>query len=79
MSSPKITSSTATPANDPKSLQSPHPTYSPRLSELRGELSPRASSRGPQSPRTGEVRLSNLGKSPPETASKQGEKQTRVN
>ncbi|XP_041022138.1 boron transporter 1-like [Juglans microcarpa x Juglans regia] len=70
VSSPKITSSTATPANDPKSLQSPRPTYSPRLSELRGELSPRASSRGPQSPRTGEVRLSNLGKSPPETASK---------
>ncbi|KAG6699924.1 hypothetical protein I3842_08G086300 [Carya illinoinensis] len=70
VSSPKITSSTATPANDPKSLQSPRPTYSPRLSELRGELSPRASTRGPQSPKTGEVRLSNLGKSPPETASK---------
>ncbi|KAF5455445.1 hypothetical protein F2P56_025018 [Juglans regia] len=63
VSSPKVTSSTPTPENGPKSLQSPNSTYSPRVGELRGEQSPRSSGRG-HSPGTGEVRLSNLGKSP---------------
>ncbi|XVE73497.1 hypothetical protein DITRI_Ditri11bG0122700 [Diplodiscus trichospermus] len=63
-SSPKITSSTATPANDPRSLQSPRLSYSPRLSELKGERSPKASGKGPHSPGAGEPKPSNLGKSP---------------
>jgi hypothetical protein len=67
VSSPKITSSTATPANDPKSLQSPRKSYSPRVSELKGEPSPRSTGRGQHSPRTGEVRSSPLGKSPVDT------------
>ncbi|KAH9730916.1 Boron transporter 1 [Citrus sinensis] len=60
--SSKITSSTSTPANDPLSMQSPRVRQSPRLSELRGERSPRI--RGLPSPKTGESKLSNLGKSP---------------
>lgn len=60
--SPKITSSTATPTNDPRSLQSPGLSSSPRLSELRGERSPRSHS---HSPRTGEPKPSNLGKQSP--------------
>ncbi|KAK3194354.1 hypothetical protein Dsin_025664 [Dipteronia sinensis] len=60
--SPKITSTTATPANDPQSLRSPGVTYSPRVSELRGERSPRMGGRA--SPKTGESKLSTLGKSP---------------
>lgn len=67
VSSPKITSSTATPANDPENLQSPRRSYSPRVSELRGQHSPLARGRGLHSPRTAEVtpvRLSKLGKSP---------------
>ncbi|KAL5859306.1 hypothetical protein ACOSQ4_000602 [Xanthoceras sorbifolium] len=60
--SPKITSSNATPANDPQSLRSPRVPYSPRVSELRGERSPRMGVRG--SPKTGEPKLSTLGKSP---------------
>jgi len=67
VSSPKVTSSTATPANDPKSLQSPRRSYSPRVSELKGVPSPRSSGRGQHSPRTGEVRSSPLGKSPIDT------------
>ncbi|XVF22029.1 hypothetical protein REPUB_Repub12eG0139200 [Reevesia pubescens] len=63
-SSPKTTSSTATPANDPRSLQSPRLSCSPRLSELKGERSPRASGKGPNSPRAGEPKTSPLGKSP---------------
>ena len=62
--SPKITSSTATPANDPRSLQSPRLSCSPRLSELKGERSPRASGKESHSPRAGEPKPSNLGKSP---------------
>ncbi|MFQ6626641.1 hypothetical protein Gotur_005342 [Gossypium turneri] len=63
--SPKITSSTATPANGPRSHQSPRLSCnSPRLSELKGERSPRASGNGSHSPRTGELKPSNLGKSP---------------
>ncbi|KAL4324821.1 hypothetical protein GQ457_11G002100 [Hibiscus cannabinus] len=65
--SPKITSSTATPANDPRSRQSPRLScHSPRLSELKGERSPRADGKGSQqhSPRTGELKPSNLGRSP---------------
>ncbi|KAF3436581.1 hypothetical protein FNV43_RR23673 [Rhamnella rubrinervis] len=65
-SSPKITSSTGTPANAPKIIESPRPSCSPRVSELKGEPSPRSGSggRGAHSPRGGEVRLSSLGKSP---------------
>uniref|UniRef100_A0A5B7C132 Putative boron transporter 2 n=1 Tax=Davidia involucrata TaxID=16924 RepID=A0A5B7C132_DAVIN len=71
--SPKVTSSTATPAKDPKNLQSPHfseKAYSPRISELRGEQSPRSSGRGPLSPRTGETKPSKLGTSPRASTSK---------
>ncbi|XP_057460542.1 boron transporter 1-like [Actinidia eriantha] len=66
--SPKVTSSTGTPVKDPKILQSPHfseKAYSPRVSELRGEISPRSGGRGPLSPRTGDPRPSKLGISPP--------------
>ncbi|XP_042488584.1 probable boron transporter 2 [Macadamia integrifolia] len=62
--SPKVTSSTATPAKDPKSLQSPqisNTAYSPRISELKGNKSPQLGGRGPNSPRTGEAKPSNLG------------------
>lgn len=61
--SPKITSSTSTPLNDPKNLQSPRfpqKAYSPRVYELRGQPS---AGRGALSP-TGDVRPSHLGKSP---------------
>ncbi|XP_030454686.1 boron transporter 1-like [Syzygium oleosum] len=69
VSSPKITSSTTTPAHDSKStLQSPRPSFSPRVSELRGEKSPHGG-RGPHSPRAGEKQLSYLGKSPSNSAS----------
>ncbi|KAF7818097.1 boron transporter 1-like [Senna tora] len=54
-SSPKITSSTPTSANDAKSHQSP------RLST---EQSPKYGVRGTYSPKTREARLSNLGRSP---------------
>lgn len=67
MCSPKVTSSGTTPARDPKILQSPcfsEKAYSPRVSELRGEQSPRPrpGGRGPISP--SEARPSKLGKSP---------------
>ncbi|GFZ19339.1 HCO3- transporter family [Actinidia rufa] len=65
--SPKVTSTTGTPVKDPKILQSPHfseKAYSPRLSELRGEISPRSGGRGLLSPRTGDPRPSKLGISP---------------
>ncbi|KAF2304794.1 hypothetical protein P3X46_015013 [Hevea brasiliensis] len=70
VSSPKITSTTGTPANDPKSHQSPRLsyTYSPRVSELKGEKSPKASGREPISPRPAELGLSKLGKSPSNSA-----------
>ncbi|KAK8509766.1 hypothetical protein V6N12_001842 [Hibiscus sabdariffa] len=66
-SSPKVTSSTTTPEIDPMSHRSPRLSTSPRLSELRGERSPRA--RGPHSPITGEPKPANLGKSPLNPAS----------
>ncbi|KAF5931474.1 hypothetical protein HYC85_032347 [Camellia sinensis] len=62
--SPKVTSSTATPTKDPKILQSPRlseKAYSPRLSELRGEQSPRTGGRGLLSPKTGDPKPSKLG------------------
>ncbi|KAE8679580.1 hypothetical protein F3Y22_tig00111398pilonHSYRG00162 [Hibiscus syriacus] len=62
--SPRITSSTATPANDMRGHQSPRLScQSPRL---KGERSPRASGKGSRShsPRTGELKPSNLGRSP---------------
>ncbi|XP_015574752.1 probable boron transporter 2 isoform X1 [Ricinus communis] len=59
--SPRVISCNSTPSNSFKSIQSPrlsdNKVYSPRVSELRGELSPRQGGRGPFSPRT-----SNLGK-----------------
>ncbi|XP_059448544.1 probable boron transporter 2 isoform X4 [Corylus avellana] len=65
----KVTSCTATSSKEFRSLrsfQNPRPSekvYSPRISELRGDQSPRLDGRGPFSPRTGEPRQSNLGKS----------------
>ncbi|XP_030948308.1 probable boron transporter 2 [Quercus lobata] len=77
VSSPKITSSTATPSNDRKSFPSPRASYSPRVGEIKGERSPRSSGRGPHSPRTpqshspkSEGKSSNLGKSPLNTETK---------
>ncbi|XP_068661629.1 probable boron transporter 2 isoform X2 [Aristolochia californica] len=63
-SSSKVTSSTATPLADVKGLHSPRlseTAYSPRVSELRHEQSPRSGGRGLHSPRTGETRSSTLG------------------
>ncbi|KAJ9699891.1 hypothetical protein PVL29_005650 [Vitis rotundifolia] len=60
----KMTSSTATPTKDFKSTKSfSDRVCSPRIAELRGIQSPRFGGRGPFSPRTGEARQSNLGKS----------------
>ncbi|OAY62552.1 putative boron transporter 2 [Ananas comosus] len=65
MNSPKITSSSGTPTTDLRGLSSPRfseKAYSPRISELRQEISPRPGGRGgPISPRTGEIRPSKLG------------------
>ncbi|XP_021642926.1 probable boron transporter 2 [Hevea brasiliensis] len=63
--SPRVASSTSTPSKEFKTIHSPRfsdKVYSPRVSELRGELSPRQGGRGPFSPRAGEARPSNLGK-----------------
>ncbi|KAI4329822.1 hypothetical protein MLD38_028165 [Melastoma candidum] len=65
ISSPKITSSTGTPAHDTRSTLSPRRSFSPRIGELRGERSPIA--KGLLSPRPGEKHMSNLGKSPSTT------------
>ncbi|KAE9460444.1 hypothetical protein C3L33_07704, partial [Rhododendron williamsianum] len=65
--SPKVTSTTGTPAKDHRIPHSPHlseKAYSPRVSELRGEPSPRSGGRGPISPRAGDPRPSKLGISP---------------
>lgn len=70
-SSPKITSTTPTPRTDPKSHLSPRVSFSSRMGELKTELSPRSGARGPLSPKAGEVRLSNLGRSPLNPDSKQ--------
>ncbi|KAL6968681.1 putative boron transporter 2 [Sarracenia purpurea var. burkii] len=72
--SPKVTSSTSTPAKDSKILHSPHlseKAYSPRVSELKGELSPWSGGRGPISPRAGDPRPSKLGISPTNPTSRQ--------
>lgn len=61
--SPKVTSSSTTPAKELK-LQSPRVSYSPRVSELRGERTPQSGGRGPHSPKAGEVGPSGLGVSP---------------
>ncbi|XP_047307861.1 probable boron transporter 2 isoform X1 [Impatiens glandulifera] len=53
INSPKVTSSSSTPAQDLKSPRMSERAYSPRINELRAI----------KSPRTGEVRSSNLGKS----------------
>lgn len=70
-SSPKITSTTPTPRTDPKSHLSPRVSFSSRMGELKTEQSPRSGARGPLSPKAGEVRLSNLGRSPLNPDSKQ--------
>ena len=65
MFSLKLSGSTATSSKELGILQSPRHSdkvYSPRVSELRVELSPRLGGRGPFSPRAGEGRQSNLGK-----------------
>lgn len=65
MCSLKMTSSTATPSKELKSLQSPRfsdKVYSPRVNERRGEQSPGNVGRGPFSPRTNEAKPSILGK-----------------
>ncbi|KAI4335046.1 hypothetical protein L6164_013729 [Bauhinia variegata] len=62
----KITSSTSTPSKELASLQSPRlqdKVFSPRVSQLRGDHSPGFVGRGPFSPRSGEAKPSNLGKS----------------
>ncbi|XP_048336004.1 boron transporter 1 [Ziziphus jujuba] len=70
-SSPKVTSTSSTPANAPKIVESPRfSSNSPRVSELKGEQSPRSGGREQNSPRGGEVRLSKLGKSPLNTTTK---------
>lgn len=59
--SPKVTSSTATPSKEFRSIQSPlfsDKVYSPRPSELKIGPSPRHGG-----PMTGEAKPSNLGKS----------------
>lgn len=64
ISSPKVTSSSGTPATEIRSVHSPRfleNAYSPRVSELRQEHSPRLSGKGPSSPRTSESRPSKLG------------------
>jgi len=68
MCSPRVPSSDATASKEFRSIQSPRfsdKVYSPRVSEARGDCSPRlgGAGRGPFSPRIGESRLSNLGKS----------------
>ena len=63
--SPKVTSSSPTAAKD-FAINSPRlsdKVYSPRISEIKGDHSPRRGVRGPFSPRTLETRPSNLGKS----------------
>ncbi|KAG7991101.1 hypothetical protein I3843_02G058600 [Carya illinoinensis] len=68
MCSLNITSCTATPSKEFRSIQSPRlldkvdKVYSPRISELRGDQSPQLGGGGPFSPRTGGTRASNLGK-----------------
>ncbi|XP_015968859.1 boron transporter 1 [Arachis duranensis] len=69
--SPKVTSSTPTPGNDLKGLQSPRLSFNSRRGELSAEHSPRSGTRGPHSPMAREVRLANLGRSPLSSDSKQ--------
>ncbi|KAK3190315.1 hypothetical protein Dsin_029876 [Dipteronia sinensis] len=62
----KLTSDSATPIKEFKTFHSfSDKVYSPRVSELKGEQSPSprvGGGKGPFSPRTGEVKPSNLGK-----------------
>lgn len=62
--SPKVTSSTGTPASELQGLHSPRITergYSPRVNELRREQSPRLGARGHYSPGSGRTTPSKLG------------------
>ncbi|KAI0518596.1 hypothetical protein KFK09_006032 [Dendrobium nobile] len=70
MKSPKMNSSTATPTRDLKGSNSPRISekgFSPRVSELKQEQSPRLGRRASFSPGTAELRLSNLGQGSPVT------------
>ncbi|KAJ0979988.1 hypothetical protein J5N97_015462 [Dioscorea zingiberensis] len=72
INSPKVTSSTSTPGSNIRGLHSPRlseKAYSPRLNELRQELSPQPGGRG-YSPRVGEIRTSKLGESSGDPGSK---------
>ncbi|KAL9239779.1 hypothetical protein vseg_014068 [Gypsophila vaccaria] len=65
VSSPKVTSSTTTPAREMTGMNSPRlSAYSPRVGELRAQLSPLSGTTGPYSPRLTQSRSSHLGKSP---------------
>ncbi|XP_068658603.1 probable boron transporter 2 isoform X2 [Aristolochia californica] len=71
--SSKLTSSTATPLADVRGLQSPRlseKAYSPQVSELKQEQSPRSGGRGFHSPRIGETRSSTLGQADRSSSSK---------
>lgn len=64
VNSPKVTSSTGTPASDIKRLHSPRLSeraYSPRVNELRHEQSPRLGGREQFSPGSGKTTPSKLG------------------
>ncbi|KAI0510834.1 hypothetical protein KFK09_011443 [Dendrobium nobile] len=73
INSPKTNSSTPTPANDHKGLYSPTLSdrgFSPRITELKQEQSPRVGRRMPFSPQTGEItKLSRLGEESRESTS----------
>ncbi|KAK9747577.1 hypothetical protein RND81_02G001500 [Saponaria officinalis] len=63
--SPKVTSSTTTPARDVTGINSPRfSAYSPRVGELRAQLSPLSGRTGPYSPSLTQSRSSHVGRSP---------------
>lgn len=64
INSPKVTSTSGTPAADLRSRRSPQileKAYSPRVNELKHKQSPSLSARGVFSPKNGEARPSKLG------------------
>ena len=73
VNSPKVTSSTGTPASDMQGLHSPRRTervYSPRVNVLRREQSPRLGGRGQFSPGSGKTTPSKLGGGPRDSTTK---------
>ena len=73
VSSPKVTSSTGTPASELQGLHSPRITervYSPRVNVLRQEQSPRLGGRGQFSPGSGKTTPSKLGGGSRDSATK---------